>query len=136
MSAEPPFTNAVFTILGALISAAVGYIAARSTWRNLQFNEAASRFNEAFVSEVIALRRGNTDVYCVLTDEVLMRHERATAIFEVYLSESKRELLQEAWRSYATATRTVAPGNVSNRGPECEAALVQIERLLSFAKQR
>jgi hypothetical protein len=130
------FTNAVFTIIGALISGAVGYFAARSTWRNVQFNEAASRFSEAFVSEIIALRKGREDVYRILTDEVLLQHERATVIFEPYLSKSDRELLQEAWRAYATATRTTAPGNIGNRKPECEAAIVQIERLLSFATQR
>lgn len=136
MSPEPPFTNAFFTIVGALISALAGYIAARSTWRNLQFNEAAARFAEAFVSEIMALREGSTDVYRILTLEVLRQHEMATVIFEVYLSDSQRELLREAWKSYATAPRTAAPGSISNRRLECDASLIQIERLLSFAKQR
>lgn len=136
MSTEPPFTSALFTILGALISAFAAYFAARSTWRNLQFNEAAARFIEEFVEEVIALREGDADVYCILTREVLKQQEKATVIFEAYLSDSKRELLREAWMAYVTMVRTAAPGNCSNRRRECDAALMQIERLQSFARHR
>lgn len=136
MSTEPPFTNAIFTLFGALIGAFATYFAAKNTWQNLQFNEAATRFTEAFVTEVIALRRTDKDVYHVLTEVALDRHERATVLFEPYLSLSKRELLREAWKAYATSLKTAAPGSLNNRPVECENALAQIERLLSFARQK
>lgn len=136
MCTELPYANALFTVIGALIGAFATYFAARNTWRNLQFNEAATRFTEAFVSEIIALRRANADVYRVLNDGALDRHERAAVLFEPYLSEAKRELLKEAWKSYADSLRSSAPGSLSNRPIECDNALNQIDRLMSFARQR
>ena len=58
-----------FTIAGALVGAAATMIAAKRTAKHQHALEKTGEFRAAFVEELIALRRGDKDVYQVLNDQ-------------------------------------------------------------------
>lgn len=123
-------------LIGALITALATLITARVIWRHQHYNEAAARFRAAFVEEIFHLRKGEVDVFHILTNEALTRHERAKIIFEPFLSHSERDSLDEAWTQYIQALKTVAPGSITNRPGELKGALSQIERLVRTAQPK
>lgn len=128
--------GAAFTIIGAIIGALATLAAARLTWQLQSFNQAAAVFRAAFVEETHHLRKGNADVFRVLTEEAFSRHERAKITFEPFLSEAQRGILEQAWITYTSFPKTAAPGSLSNRPGELAEALRQIETLLLCAQSR
>lgn len=123
-------------MLGALIGALSTLVAARFTWQQQHYNEAAAKFRAAFVEEIFLLRKGSEDVFRVLTDNVFARHEREKILFEPFLSRSELCALSKAWESYIDNPGSPAPGSLNNRPNDIQRALSLIEQLLSCAKPK
>lgn len=130
------WANAGFTIIGALIGGIATLVAARFTWQRQHYNEAAAVFRTSFVEEIYHLRKGDEDVFRILTPEAFARHERQKIIFEQFLGSTERQALEVAWVGYLNNRRTPAPGSLDNRPADLQRALSVIDQLLSCAKPK
>lgn len=82
------------------------------------------------------LRAASEDVFRIIDDGILARHQRAKILFEPWVSRKNFKSFQHAWATYESGVKTKAPGSIDNRKTECDLALSQIDTLLSFATHK
>ena len=133
MECQSEYFTLAGVALGALIGALATLFAARLSWQRFRYNEAAAKFRSAFTHEIYRLRKGNEDVYKILSDDAFEMHEKAKILFEPHLRRRSREKLESAWQEHRQAIRSRAPGNVDQRKIDNQEALERIERLLEVA---
>lgn len=126
----------LFTLIGGLIGALSAVFSARLTAEKQQLYVESAKFRADFVEEIIKLRSGQNDVFRILDDEIMAKHQKAKVLFEPWVSTCNCKAFNAAWSDYESIIKTKAPGNVGNRRSECDAALKKIEHLLSYAKTR
>jgi len=126
----------LFTIVGALVGALASIYAARLTAEKQQLYIESAKFIEAFISQVIALRKANQDAYKITSDEVITTQHKAKVRFEPWVEKKQIKSFHESWHKYEQSIKTQAPGSIDRRKAECDVALKQIEDLLSYTKTK
>lgn len=117
------------------------------TIRVTEFNKAAAVFRAEFVNEIFMLRKnitsGDEFVSRIITDETIIRHEKARIIFGPFIDASDLSGFNEAWEKYKNCeynyfsqAQTYNPANITNRKEFSQVYLNHIENLLEFAKPK
>ncbi|MGD0231575.1 MAG: hypothetical protein ABSC19_14680 [Syntrophorhabdales bacterium] len=124
------------TFLGAFITYRFALRLNRETLRITEFNKAAAAFRAAFV-EVMYWFRQRSDVEGkmipqILTDHVLVDHEKAKIVFEPFLEKTQLAGFNEAWEEYVQC-RVNYGGENSSRSDERQYCLGYINRLFGYA---
>jgi len=126
----------VFTMVGALIGALSSVYAARLSAEKQHLYEQSARFIKEFVSEIILLRKAADDAYKIIGSSNIDRHKKAKVLFEPWVKKKELKSFHKAWDEYEHGIKTIAPGSLDNRKNECNDALKQIEKLLSYARTK
>ncbi|ANA40452.1 hypothetical protein A2G06_09280 [Geobacter anodireducens] len=117
------------------------------TLRVTEFNKAAAVFRAEFVNEIFMLRKniasGNEFVNRIITNETIIRHEKARIIFGPFIDTPDLGGFNEAWEKYKNCeydyfsqAQTYNPANITNRKEFSQFYLDHIESLLKFAKPK
>ena len=102
------FSGAVTTIIGVIFGGFVGYISAIKINKRQQFNEAASKFQSAFVETKRLLDKNRLfEIYNNYNDpifDILSKHiiyiERAKIRFSSFLNKKDLSAFNKAWDEY------------------------------------
>lgn len=108
-----------------------------------EFHKGASIFRAAFVNEIFALRKniksGDAMVSAIITDNVLIIHEKAKIMFEPFLTASELSSFNDTWEKYKNYDYTDIPfsNNITQINKDMSNfCLEQINNLLLYAKPK
>lgn len=129
-----------FTVIGALVGGWVGYKNALGIYKITEFNKAADKFRDAFITQLNVLEsdvnsgRGDTsNIGEYLKSHRVSTHLNAFRTFKYSLSDSEGKAIDKAWSKYCD----FAQYSDKNNQKEARAlALKNLEGVLKFTKHK